>query len=1100
MSQRTFTPHQLKIASDPEEPHSSPPVVAMIVGAGDVSVFERFFHRLPLSLGVCYLIMEYPGSPGGRGTGEGAAGLSAMLERTTLLPVRMAVQDTLLERDHIYLLPPGRAIELVRGRVIFQGVVANSEADYLADLFLASVGTGSPGKCAVFLLPDMAARVLPGLRVVRDEGGFTILLDEQNPFASPHPVYRCPLIDLFLTADLAASRLEGLADYFRGASDEHRDRSATVDWNGVYRLLLDRKDFDYSRYRQHDIVGRIHRRMAIHEIRMPDAYIATLESEEEELNRLNDELQSTVSGFFMDHWIEEGLQEVVLLRLLEAEQRSAPLRVWLPHCTGGHEAYAVAITILECLEVAGSNLSVQLFVTCLNNNSVAKARRGTFGPAEMHYLTRGRRKKFFLKKEREWQVVKGVREKCVFAVHDLLKDSPFSHMDMIIESGSLIAFDADACARAFRLFHFALAPDGYFIANTQCPHFVPADLYASLEGCNGIYAKRAVAVNFWQDGARCPAGISPVEMEADKLILSGHVPASFLVDEQLRVIRRYGNTEAYLRASRDPSSDCLFRIVRDELVFELDDLVELTEREGRAVTRKGIQLCEDSLNKEVSLEMVPLRLFGGNRKLIIIRDIGMQTETIPSSPPGADRLPSGQNRRIAERLPSSKDRRIQATEKEIQEMRGLLLAADLDTRRLQAGLLRSNEELQAMNEEYQSLNKELQGSNGELNNLYAELLARNKELHLLNEGLHAHIREIHSTADAAMAIVATLRRPIVVLRDDLRVHTANRAFLHLFDLSSETVVGQCLGELGPDLFHQEVIRLRLKQVQMNKLGAEFELRHLARQGGERILHFSATKMAGLPGLRSGILLSIDDVTDHRNLQKFKDDLIGLATHELRTPATSIRAYAELLSQELMETGDRKSAYLVRKLNGQVDRLSGLTRDLMDVSRISRGLIVLEEESFDLNELIAEVAGVAQPKTPVTIFIDPLPPSPPVHGDRERIGRVLGNLLSNAATYAGHSGQIGIGAVVTQKDVRLSIYVTGSDMPVEQMRKIFAQDYPCGNGSSNSLPSISLGLYISSEIVRKHGGSISVTSENDKKSVITVVLPFDKKRVAELSAV
>src|SRR6185437_2031527 len=176
------------------------------------------------------------------------------------------------------------------------------------------------------------------------------------------------------------------------------------------------------------------------------------------------------------------------------------------------------------------------------------------------------------------------------------------------------------------------------------------------------------------------------------------------------------------------------------------------------------------------------------------------------------------------------------------------------------------------------------------------------------------------------------------------------------------------------------------------------------------------------------------------------------------------------------------------------------RDLLDVSRITRGRIVIDEVPFDLNTLITEIAEATQTTSSVPIFVDPLPSSPPLQGDRERIGRVLGNLLSNAAKYSDHAGQIAIRTVVTQEHVRLSICVPGSSMPVDQMKKIFDQAYISGDSSSDQLPSTSLGLYISSEIVRKHGGTINLTNEKGKGSVFSVVLPFDKRRIAGLSAV
>jgi len=1080
MSQRTFTPYHFKFCAASDEIRPSFPIAVLFIPPGDLSVFERFFHRLPLSVGVSYLVMEYPGPSGGRGAGAAAESIPSLLERTTLVPVRVPQQGTFLEKDCIYLLPAGSVIDVTGGRLVFQQPTSSGGNNSLLDLFLASVATACQGRCVVILLPDLAARILPGLRGVRDEGGFIVALDEQDFVLSTPPANRSPLVDLFLTGQLAASRLPELTAYFRTEQEHGR-----TELNDIYPLLSRAKGVDYSRFGQDDILAHLHRRMAVHEMKDTDAYTDLLRSNEEELTRLHEELASVASGFFIDPDLEAALTSDLLPQLL-GKQRLAPLRIWMPHCSGGHRAYAIAMVIREYLEEKRSDPTFQLFVTCFNNNAIIRARKGMFTDDEMDGVSRSRRRRFFVRQEKGWQVAKPVRDSCIFATHDLLTDPPFSRIDIVIGACSLFGFGAGDCAKAFRLYHYSLNPRGYLIAGKHHLPAPPAELFLPLQNHRDIYGRKAALVNYWLEAPKPLPAPGSGEREADMLLLSDYVPASFLVDEQFRVVRYYGNTEPYLKTVRDKTSRYLFRIVRDELVFELNDLIELVDREGRAITRKNVWLGDDEQEREVSVEMAPLRSFGANWRLIIIRE---KIERPGARPPGGE----------TGRGPTAKDLRIQALEKELQEMRGLLLVANDDARNTQDRLQSANEDLQASNEEYQSLNKELKGFNEELSAMHEDLVTRNRELSGLNAGLRSRVRELRAASDAAMAVMETLQRPVVVLRDDLHIYTANHAFFHYFGLSAEQAVGRHLDSVGPEVFHRDSLVDRLRQVQTQRKGIDFEVSHHTHDHGERILLCSASRMAGLRGFRSGLLLSMEDITEQRVADRFRDQMIGIASHELGRAATSIRAYSRLLSNELKESEAPGSTQLVTKLNTQVDRLAILTRDILDVSRIARGRIVLEDDPFDITTLVAETVEDIQEATPVPIRIDRRQPVPSIRGDRERIGRVLTSLLSSAAKYAVTDGKIDIHIVAAKDEIDVSITVSGGQMPVEQMREIFDRTYVPGGPLSIGLPNDSIGLYIASEVVRKHGGSITL-NEKGKSAVFSIVLPLEKNKVPVLSVV
>jgi PAS domain S-box-containing protein len=233
-----------------------------------------------------------------------------------------------------------------------------------------------------------------------------------------------------------------------------------------------------------------------------------------------------------------------------------------------------------------------------------------------------------------------------------------------------------------------------------------------------------------------------------------------------------------------------------------------------------------------------------------------------------------------------------------------------------------------------------------------------------------------------------------------------------------------------------------------------------------------------------------DITERKALEKIKEDFIGIASHELRTPVTSIKVYAELLNDTLSEGGDKESASIVQKLDGQVDRLTALIKDLLDVTKLSEGKIPLSEDLFSINELAEEVVEEMRHTSRHRIDLA-LQPAPEVRADRERIRQVMVNIISNAIKYSPEADSILVTSGLDADDVKVCVQDYGIGMSEETRKMVFERFYRGRDTEINTYPGLGLGLYIAGEIVQRHKGRIWVDSEQGKGSTFCFSLPVGK---------
>ncbi|UJS17049.1 MAG: ATP-binding protein [Candidatus Jettenia sp.] len=397
---------------------------------------------------------------------------------------------------------------------------------------------------------------------------------------------------------------------------------------------------------------------------------------------------------------------------------------------------------------------------------------------------------------------------------------------------------------------------------------------------------------------------------------------------------------------------------------------------------------------------------------------------------------------------------------------------------------------------------ELDVMNKELQSAIEELQASNEETKALNEELEIRNDEIMTARDYAEAIIKTVRVPLIVLDSNLRIKIANKSFYETFKVRPKETKNKLLYDLGNRQWDIPKLRTLLLEILPYKnMLEDFVVEHDFETIGKKTMILNARILQQRLEKKPLILLSIEDITERkkaeeeqRRLERQKDEFIGIASHELKTPVTSIKAYAQILQHRFQKAGDMKSAGMVGKMDAQIDKLTSLIGDLLDITKIEGGKLQFHEELFDFNELIGEIAEEMQRTTTQHTLVQQLAKAKTIAGDRGRIGQVITNFLSNAIKYSPHADTIIIKTKTDKERVTLYVQDFGCGISKEDQEKVFERFYRVVTSGPESHAGIGLGLYIASEIIKHHNGKIWVESEKGKGSTFCFSLPLKQRKL------
>ena len=440
-------------------------VVGVGASAGGLEALTELLSSLPENPGLAIVVIQHLDP-------RHETKLSSLLSRVTTIPVVEAVQDQVVRPDHVYVIPRNTTLTIAQGLLKLTPRDSSHGLHLPVDLFLKSLARDRQASAIGVILSGTGSDGTLGMEEIKAEGGITFAQDESSAKykGMPESAARSGCIDLVLPPDQIARELVRIGQHPYVATEEQAaEKVGPISDEGVhFRKILDvlRSAFrvDFSGYRETTVRRRIMRRMVLHTKESLAEYSAHLKTDRAEVEALYHDILINVTSFFREPEVFEALKLTVFPEILAGKNPETPIRIWVPGCSTGQEAYSLAIALQEFLEHQTVRPPIQIFATDLSENtSLIKARLGVY-PANIEAeVSPERLRRFFSKEQTAYRINKSVRDLCVFARQNVVADPPFSHLDLISCRNVLIYLSPDLQKRVIPTFHFALNPTGFLL-------------------------------------------------------------------------------------------------------------------------------------------------------------------------------------------------------------------------------------------------------------------------------------------------------------------------------------------------------------------------------------------------------------------------------------------------------------------------------------------------------------------------------------------------------------------------------------------------------------------------------------------------------------
>ena len=781
---QTLTPPEPTLAVD-DTPQDLFPIIGIGASAGGLEAFRQLLQNLPTDTGAAFVLVQHLSPTHG-------SILPALLARSTAMPVNETIDGVRIEPDHVYVIPSHMDVAITDGHLKLLPRAVPPAQHMPIDLFFRTLAQIQAAKAIGVVLSGNGSDGTLGLLAIKAAGGLCFAQDPQSAAfdGMPHSAIASGSVDAVLPPDGIALEIARLA----GGTYLRQPRDATThealleaERSGLdtaFALIRTATGNDLTGYKKATLLRRIRRRMALLKIEgLPD-YAGYLQGHPGEVRDLYQDLLIHVTSFFRNPKTFEVLSRDVFPRLLEGRTPEAPVRIWVPGCSTGEEVYSIAICLLESLDGLASSPPIQIFGTDLRESAVEKARAGIYLENIAADVAPERLERFFARESGHFQVSKTVRDLCVFARHDLIRDPPFSRLDLISCRNVLIYLEPGVQRKVMASFHYALTSTGLLVLGASETAVASSDLFQPVDREHRIYTPQAVTVYRVPGsgmgaspggavfGARPEAalretgGPGDLQREADRVLLSRFAPAGVLVDENLEILQFRGDTHPYLQHGPGSASLQLLRIVQKGLLPGVREMIQEARATRAPVGRQDLSFRYRQRFHNVAVEVVPIQGRSSGRFGFLL--LFMEPPEIAPVRPETGKPAPNTPRREA-------DRQIVRLEQELATTQQYLQAIIED----QSG---ANEELQTANEEILSSNEELQSLNEELETAKEELQSGNEELSTLNDELTNSNRELGQLGDDLANLLAGLQIPVVLLTSDLRVRRFTPAAARLMNL------------------------------------------------------------------------------------------------------------------------------------------------------------------------------------------------------------------------------------------------------------------------------------------------------------------------------
>ncbi|TDW52113.1 signal transduction histidine kinase [Flavobacterium sp. 270] len=1075
------------------------PVVGIGASAGGLDAYQKLLSKIPADSGMAYVIVMHLSS-------DFQSNLSSILSKYTALPVQEIVNEIHLVPDHIYVIPQNNNLIAVDGVLKLYKRNRSDKVNKAIDIFFESLAQVHKSFAIGVLLSGTAFDGTAGLKKIREAGGATIAQDPGTTrFKSmPQSAIEADTVDFVLAPEAIPSKLIDIRNSYitshAYSEEEHLSKDEEQILVQIIHLIFLRTGNDFGHYTQPTIRRRIARRMVILQKQTLGDYYNALRNSKEEQDLLFNDFLIPVTYFFRDEHFFESLPHLVFPELIQNIQNNT-LRIWVAGCSTGEEAYSLAICLDEYLsENSLSEIRVKIFASDISEKSIAKARAAIYSSQDVQQISEARLANYFAKKDGQYHAQKVIRDMCIFAVHNFIKDPPFARIDLVSCRNVLIYFDQTLQNKALGSIHYSLKEKGFLLIGKSETTSSAENLFESIAKQEKIHVRKFSPVRYVPEAFK-PAQVAeqaiteiakvPPQTDFNKItsgiLLSNYTPSSVIINEQLEIVHFHGDTSPFLSPPAGRSNFNILKMASAEISFMLQGAISKIKKDKKPIRKENLLVRDQDYS--VSFEIVTIP--NDECYLMILFQKNLMSET-----------QYGQ-KTIKNNIDYN---RIIELEKELDQMRE-------DIKRITQEQQTALEELQTTNEELLSSGEELQALNEELEASSEELQSNNEELMCVNDELMDRQDQLVSARNYAQSIVNTMREPLIVIDKDGIIKSANPAFYKYFQTTESQTEGHCFFEIGNCQWDiAEFKDLILKIPAENKAVVDYKVDVVCPGIGKKTMMVNANPIVDSKP-KGMILLALEDITElaaaneqlrskNKELQKNNEQLqifSAAASHDLQEPLRKI----QMFSRKILDRDKSLAESTIHNLERIVfsaSNMSQLIADLINYTRVN--FTDKEFKKTDLNLLLKKTLSNTKETIKEKNAVVSVSSLPALTVIPHQIQQLFTNLLTNSIKYSkeGAVPEIRIETAEPSSEeiaefvdnpdityVKICVSDNGMGFSKDYEDRIFNPFYRLHN--HNEYSGSGLGLTLVKKIVDNHHGFIKASSRINKGTKMFIYLPL-----------
>ena len=819
------------------------PVVAIGASAGGLKEFEQFFKNMPSTKELAFVIIQHLAP-------DYKSILADIVNRYTAMDVCQIENKMKVQPGKVYIIPPNNLVLLDKDKLVLKEMEKKQGINLPIDVFFRSMKDDIGEKSVAVILSGTGSDGTLGIKEVKEAGGLTIVQqpDTAEYDGMPTSAIRTGLIDYVIPVE---EMPKVILNYIENEFQENRiitdDKKSESLINQVFEIIKSQTGHDFTNYKRNTIYRRIERRLTVKKLNKLQDYIKLLKEDGAEVGILYKELLISVTSFFRDKETFAYIEKNIIPKVVSGTGNNN-LRIWVPACATGEEAYTWAILFKKYIDDNKLNIDLQIFASDIDTDAIEKGREGFYTNNIVADVPKEILERYFKQENNGFRIKKSIRETVIYADQNLLQDPPYSRLDLISCRNLLIYLDNYLQQKAISIFHYALKSTGHLVLGNSESLGSSAQFYEVIDRKYKVFRK----INNIETSGRVwnmiyerqtvkqaeKAFHEPISEIAKEFILETQAPPSVVIDSEGAMLYAQGKTGKFLEITTGEISSNIVKTAKAGLKIPLSNLLRKARKTVTEVSHNNIKLNTDDDFEYVDITITPLKNNRKDTKLFVVFFKPGKSITKNST---AD---DGKNTdHVA----------IYELEKELAEKEQYLqnTIEELET---------TNEELKSSNEEAQSTNEELQSTNEELETSKEELQSVNEELTTTNNELAIKVDELNKVNSQLQNLLSATDIATIFLDRDLRIFNFTPAISIIIDLL-HTDIGRSIKQFTNNLKYEYLFE-DAKGVLKNLIPKEVEVE----TNDDRSFWMRIIPYRTVDDKIEGVVITFTDITEKKEAE------------------------------------------------------------------------------------------------------------------------------------------------------------------------------------------------------------------------------------------